>query len=135
MFEKQCTVDLQHRKEALENGREPMGSFLGRAFILQPIWHIDAGLHELPNEGEGLHCPLPSVPDMDHLHDGHDSISVKFLLHFVNYFFPLFSIKGGRSLPVEMSGSLSKSQLAAIHYVNEFIQSRYTFIYITCTCT
>ena len=125
MFEKQCTRNLQQRKRALENGREPAGSFLGRAFILQPIWRLDSGLHELPNEGEGLHCPLPSVPDMDHLNEGHDSIVVKVLLHFTNYFFPLFSTKGGRSLPVEMSGSLSRSQLAAIHYVTEFIQSRY----------
>ena len=102
-----------------------MGSFLGRAFILQPIWNLDGAINELPNEGEGLHCSLPPVPDMDHLHEGHDSIAVKILLHFANYFFPLFTTKGGRSPLVEMSGSLSRSQLAAIHYVTEFIQSRY----------
>ena len=125
MLEKQCTQDLKHRRKAIENGRNPMGNFLGRAFILQPIWYLSAGISELPNEGEGLHCPLPHFPDMDHIHQGHDSLPVKFLLHFANYFFPLFSTKGGRSLPVEMSGSLSRSQLAAIHYVTEFIQSRY----------
>ena len=102
-----------------------MGNFLGRAFILQPIWYLSAGISELPNEGEGLHCPLPRVPDIDYIHQGHDSLPVKFLLHFANYFFPLFSTKGGRSPPVEMSGSLSRSQMAAIHYVTEFIQSRY----------
>ena len=125
MLEKQCTQDLKHRREAIENGHQPMGCFFGRAFILQPIWYLGAGVHELPLEGQGLHCPLPHVPDMDCLRQGRDFLPVKLLLHFANYFFPLFSTKGGRSLPVEISGSLSRSQLAAIHYITEFIQSRY----------
>ena len=124
-LEKQCTQDLKRQREAIKYGCQPVGSFLGRAFILQPIWNLDAAINELPNDGERLHCPLPPVPDMDYPHEGHDSIAVKILLHFANYIFHLFSTKGGRSPPVEMSGSLSRSQLAAIHYVKEFIQSRY----------
>ena len=124
-LEKLCTKDLKRRREAIKDGHQPVGSFLCRAFILQPIWNLDAAINELPNDGERLHCPLPPVPDMDYPDEGHDSIAVKILLHFANYIFHLFSTKGGRSPPVEMSGSLSRSQLAAIHYVTEFIQSRY----------
>ena len=96
-------------------------------FILQETWNERSDLKELPNEGEGLHCPLPSVPDSDYLLTGHVSIVAKLLLHFANYFFPLISNKGTGSLPVELSGSLSPSQLASIHHVNNFIQTRSTF--------
>ena len=82
-------------------------------------------MNELPNEGDGLHLPLASIPDQDHLLQGHDTIVAKILLHFTNYFLPRFSSKKSKILPVELSGSLSPSQLAAIHYVNDFIQTRY----------
>lgn len=124
MFEKRATIDTQNQKEAKARGDDLGVAFLDRAFVLQQTWQLQSGLNELPNEGEGLHCPLPSVPDSDYLLQGHDSIVAKILLHFANYFFPLFSSKGARALPVELLGDMSPSQLAAIDFVNKFIRSR-----------
>ena len=124
MFEKQATIDAQNQKKAKASGHDPGVAFLDRAFILQQTWLLQSSLNELPNEGDGVHCPLPSVPDSDYLLQGHDSIVAKIMLHFANYFFPLFSSKGAGALPVELSGDVSPSQLAAIHYVNSFIRSR-----------
>ena len=42
-------------------------------------------------------------------------------LHFINFFFPLFGYEGHSA---EVINSLTPAQLATIHYVNSFLQSR-----------
>ena len=42
-------------------------------------------------------------------------------LHFVNFLFPLFGYEGRSS---EVTNSLTPAQLATIHYINGFIQTR-----------
>ena len=123
-FEKLIADDIRERKQSISHGYDPQVPAVERAFILQPTWDLTLPHNGLPVEGEGLHCPLPLVPDADYRVHRHSRIVTKILLHFANYIFPLFSSKGSRNLPVELSGTLSPSQLAAIHYVNDFIQSR-----------
>lgn len=125
-FEKQLAGYFKRWMEVIHNDGRKNDDFLKRALRLQSVYSFPP-LNELPNEGEGLHCPLPPVPDQDHLNNElRNPMINKVLLHLISYLYPLVSGKGSRGeAPVELSGSLSRSQLAAIHYVNDFVTSRY----------
>ena len=123
-FEKLIAEEQRECKQAISLGYDPQVPVVERAFILQPTWDLTLPHNGLPDEGEGLHCPLPRVPYAAYRVHHCSRVVTKILLHFANYIFPLFSSKGSRNLPVELSGTLSPSQLAAIRYVNDFIQSR-----------
>lgn len=115
MFEKCAAFEIRVRKQAVVDGDKPDDNFFGRAFHLRGTWDLHVDYHELCDEGESLHIPLPHYMSM---------IEPKILLHILNYFFPSVTSKGSRNVPIEQSGYLSPSQLAAMHYVTGYIKAR-----------
>ena len=76
----------------------------------------------LPESANSLHVPLFLLE-----YDNHDLYFMikKWMmgpfLHFINFFFPLFGYEGHSA---KVINSLTPAQLATIHYVNSFLQSR-----------
>lgn len=106
-------AECHNQKERRYSDREGACGF---AYSLQDIWAEPLSLDQLPGPLVGLHCPLPCPAD--------EAIqSTRLLLHFTNYLFPVFTTK---AKPEECQGStsLSPSQLAAVTYVNKFVETR-----------
>lgn len=95
------------------------------AYALQDLWDPQLLLNQAPEQGVGLHCPLPHPCTRyftgDQWLERHHLMRP--LFHFASYFLPLMgSAALGR---YSGSASLSPSQLSAISYVNSFLRTRY----------
>ena len=95
----------------------------------QYLWNISP---DLPDGTTGLHTPVPIKPitfssnfPLNGLHMLIRVYSTGSLLHFANLLFPLFSDGTQRRVQrSEVTEKLTPTQLAAIHHVNSFIESR-----------
>ena len=100
----------------------------GFAYTQQKIWSVEIQVNEVPYAMEGMHCPLPEphYRFFQPFQSVQRSQFIRPLLHFANYFFPLFTAKGKRLMAESYTPSLplSPSQLNAIAYVNYFLSTR-----------
>ena len=108
------------------------------AYCLRPTWTTE-NITEPPSPVRGLHLPLPFVStttinidpsvlglwgEMEQLSCLRFTRHVASLVHFADFLYPLFTLRGARSDTADSANSLSPSQTEAVAYVNRFLSSR-----------
>ena len=129
---------------AISNNLSPPLAFCSRC-----LWDSQS-VTETPDPLMGLHLPLPFVSPTSTFLSGSlggryvrdrnmlDCLEfgrhVSFLLHFANFLYPLFTLRGGAPghYQSETDITLSPSQTAAIRHVSNFLSSRSAFFTTSC---